>query len=144
MMGSSLEVTWAPRVLSVLRIMAALLFLQHGTQKLFGFPLMPANGALPAFGTLYWWAGIIEFAGGVLLALGLFTRPVAFILSGQMAVAYFMAHAPRGFWPLSTNGNGGELAIVYCFLFLYFVFSGPGPWSIDASLRRSGKLPAWA
>jgi putative oxidoreductase len=144
MIGSGSGAVWAPRVLSILRIMAALLFLQHGTQKLFGFPLMPASGALPAFGTLYWWAGIIEFAGGVLLAIGLFTRPVAFILSGQMAVAYFMAHAVRGPWPLSTNGNQGELAIVYCFLFLYFVFAGPGPWSVDAKLGRNGKRPSWA
>lgn len=143
MTPTQIETTWAPRMLSVLRIVAALLFMEHGTQKILGFPFPPAAG-LPAFGALPWWAGIIELAGGILLAIGLFTRPVAFILSGQMAVAYWLAHAPRGWSPLSTNGNVGELAIVYCFVFLYFAFAGGGPWSVDNALRRNGtRLPAW-
>ena len=137
------KTVWAARLLSVLRIVAAVLFLEHGTQKLFGVPFPPANG-LPAFATLLWFAAVIETVGGVLLAIGLFTRPVAFILSGQMAFAYFWAHAPRGFFPLSTNGNGGELAIVYCFLFLYLAAAGGGTWSADAAWRRTGRAPAWA
>jgi putative oxidoreductase len=131
---------WAPRVLSVVRIVAALIFLLHGTQKLFGFPAPPASG-LPPVMSIFWIGAIIELVGGLLLMGGLFTRPVAFILSGEMAVAYWMFHAPRNFYPTL---NGGDAAILYCFIFLYFVFSGPGPWSIDAKLRRDGKLPAWA
>lgn len=142
MTANEIETIWAPRLLSVLRIVAALLFLQHGSQKLFGLPFPAANG-LPAVGTLGWIAGVIELVGGVMLLLGLFTRPVAFILSGQMAFAYFIAHAPRGLFPISTNGNGGELAIVYCFLFLFLVAAGAGAWSLDAALRRTRRLPAW-
>jgi len=119
--------TWRPRLLSVLRIVAALMFLAHGTGKLFGFPVVPMFANVQLF-SLYGAAGIIEVVGGVLLALGLFTRPVAFILSGQMAVAYFQAHAPSSFFPIL---NGGELAAVYSFLFLYFVFAGGGAWSLD-------------
>src|SRR5215207_8889497 len=106
---------WAPRLLSVLRIVAALLFMQHGSQKLFGFPPsgQPASGPLPPIMLL---AGALEFFGGLLLLLGLFTRPVAFLLSGMMAVAYFMAHAPQGFYPVL---NGGDAAILFCFLFFY-------------------------
>lgn len=115
----------APRVLAILRIMTALLFLEHGTQKIFGFP---ATDHAPALLSLFGLAGLLEVAGGILIALGLFTRPVAFILSGQMAVAYFMAHAPRSFFPAL---NGGDGAILFCFVFLYLVFAGPGAWALD-------------
>lgn len=121
-----LESVWAPRMLSLLRIMAALIFFAHGTQKLLGFP---ASDFSPAAFSLPWIAGLLELVGGGLLALGLFTRPVAFILSGQMAVAYFIAHAPQSFFPAL---NGGDAAILYCFVFLYLVFAGPGAWSLDA------------
>jgi putative oxidoreductase len=117
---------WAPRMLSVLRIMTGLLFLQHGTAKLLGFPVTdfrPEIASLPGI------AGIFELVGGVLIVLGLFTRPVAFILAGMMAVAYFYAHFPVNFFPIV---NGGELAIMYCFVFLYLMCAGPGPWSVDA------------
>ena len=124
---TTLETVWAPRLLSVLRIMVALLFLEHGTQKLLGFP--PSANPAPAMMTLAWVQGVIEIVGGILLALGAFTRPTAFILSGDMAVAYFMAHASRNFFPVN---NGGDAAILYCFVFLYFVAAGPGPWSVDA------------
>ena len=124
---------WAPRLLSILRIMSALIFLAHGSQKLLGFPAHPNP---PAMFTLSWTAGLIELVGGTLLALGLWTRPVAFILSGEMAFAYFMAHAPRSFFPVL---NGGDAAILYCFVFLYMSAAGGGPWSLDALLgRRSG------
>jgi putative oxidoreductase len=129
----ALSTTWAPRVLSILRIMTALLFLEHGTRKLFGFPPSPNPG--PALFSLLGIQGIIEVVGGVLLALGLFTRPVAFILSGDMAVAYWMAHAPQNFFPVL---NRGDAAILYCFVFLYLVFAGPGPWSLDAPRDRQG------
>lgn len=119
---------WAPYVLSVLRIIAGFLFLQHGTQKLFGYPLPPPGGK-PPLASLHGVAGLLEFTGGILIMIGLLTRPVAFLLSGQMAVAYFTVHAPQGFWPTK---NQGEAAVFYCFLFLYFVFAGPGPWSLDA------------
>lgn len=122
--------TWAPRVLSILRIVTALLFLEHGTQKLLGFP---ASDYSPAFMSLPWIAGVLELFGGALLVIGLFTRPVAFILSGQMAVAYFTVHAPGSFFPVL---NGGEAAILFCFVFLYLVFAGPGPWSVDATRAR--------
>ena len=116
---------WQPQVLAVLRIITALLFLAHGTGKLIGFPDL---GFAPPFMSLPWIAGAIEIVGGILLVLGLYTRLVAFILCGQMAVAYFMAHAPQGFYPIQ---NGGELAVLYCFIFLYLIFSGPGAWSLD-------------
>ena len=120
---------WAPRMLSVLRIVAALLLLEHGTQKLFGFPLPnPAAGGTPAPFTLIWYAAILEFAGGLLLLFGVFTRPVAFILSGEMAFAYWMAHAPRNPFPVL---NGGDAAILYCFVFLYLFAAGGGAWSVD-------------
>lgn len=124
---------WQPQVLSVLRIISALLFIQHGTVKLLGFPVAYPN----ALSTLSLTAGILELVGGVLLAIGLFTRPVAFILSGQMAVAYFMAHASQSFYPIV---NKGELAIMFCFVFLYIVFAGPGPWSVDAARSKSSRL----
>ena len=121
---------WAPRVLSLLRIVTGLLFLHHGSQKLFGFPIA-ASQAIPAF-SLPWIGGVLEFFGGILIAVGLLTRPVAFILSGEMAVAYFMAHAPSSFFPIV---NHGELAVQYCFLYLYFAVVGGGPWSVDHVLR---------
>ena len=123
--------TWSPRLLSVLRIMTALLFLQHGTAKFFGFPHVAMFDNLQ-FVSLLGAAGLLELVGGVLILIGLFTRPVAFILSGFMAVAYFMAHAPQGFYPLQ---NQGELAVLYCFVFLYFAAAGGGEWSVDAARR---------
>ena len=123
---------WSPHVLSVLRIVIGLLFLEHGTQKILGFPLSP--NPPPALLSLQGLQGAIELVGGLLILVGLFTRPVAFILCGNMAVAYFMAHAPKSFYPLL---NGGELAALYSFVFLYFVFAGPGPWSLDATLRKT-------
>ncbi len=123
---------WSSPMLSVLRIMAAFLFMQHGAQKLFGF-LAPSQAAGPPLLSLIGLAGVLEFFGGLLLLLGLFTRPVAFILSGEMAVAYFMVHAPKGFWPLR---NGGDLAVIFCFLFLYLFLAGGGAWSLDRLWRR--------
>ena len=123
------------RTLSLLRIVAAFLFMAHGAQKLFGF-LAPAGTPGPPVLSQFWIGGVLELGGGALLLLGLFTRPVAFILSGMMAVAYFQVHAPGGFWPLQ---NRGELAVLYCFLFLHFAATGGGPWSLDALMRsKSG------
>jgi putative oxidoreductase len=116
---------WAPHALAVLRIVTALLFIAHGTGKLLGFPDL---GFQPELFSLFGLAGAIEIAGGILLILGLFTRPVAFILSGEMAVAYFMAHAPNGFFPVL---NQGESAVLFCFIFLFLVFAGAGAWSLD-------------
>ena len=120
----------APVVLSILRIMSSLLLLQHGLSKFFGFPM--AMRTPPMF-SLYWFAGVIELVGGVLLLLGLFTRSAAFVLSGHLAAAYFIGHAPRGFYPLT---NGGEAAVLFCFVFLYIACAGGGPLSIDARRRR--------
>jgi putative oxidoreductase len=125
-MLQALETVWAPRVLTLVRIVVALIFLEHGTQKLFGFPPSPNPG--PALFSLYGYQGMIEVVGGVLLALGLFTRPVAFILAGDMAVAYFMSHAPANFFPIL---NRGDAAILYCFIFFYLAFAGGGAWSLD-------------
>ena len=123
-----------PYALSVLRIVAGFTFTLHGLQKLFGmFGGMGASGAKAQFFSMIWVAGFLEAFGGILILVGLFTVPVAFLLSGQMAVAYFMAHFPRGFWPLQ---NGGELAVLYCFLFLYLLASGPGPLSLDSIIRK--------
>jgi len=119
----------APYALSLLRIMAALLFFEHGLSKLFGFP---PHGQMPHFPELEFFAGTVEFTGGFLVAIGLFTRQAAFLMSGEMALAYFLSHAPRSFFPLL---NGGEAAILYCFLFFYLVFAGGGPWSLDALWR---------
>ncbi|MBW6397510.1 DoxX family protein [Roseomonas sp. HJA6] len=119
---------WAPYALGVLRIVAALVFFEHGTQKLLGFPVRPGGGDGPALFSIYWLGGVLELVGGALLVLGLFTRPVAFILSGQMAVAYWFWHAPRSVYPLL---NGGDAAVLYCFLFLYLVFAGPGAFALD-------------
>jgi putative oxidoreductase len=119
-------------MLSVLRIVTGLLFLEHGTQKLLGFP--PSDHAAPALLSLMGAQGILELVGGFLILIGFLTRPVAFILAGDMAVAYFMAHAPKGFFPTL---NGGQLAILFCFVFLYFAFAGAGEWSADEQLARS-------
>lgn len=124
---------WSPRILSILRIMSALLFVQHGTAKLFQFPHVAMFDGLQ-IASLMGVAGILELVGGSLLALGLLTRPVAFLLSGQMAVAYFMMHAPHGFFPLLNQGEG---AILFCFIFLYFVFAGGGAWSLDRLRQKS-------
>jgi putative oxidoreductase len=132
MTTSELQATWAPRVLSVLRVVAALIFMLHGTQKLFGFPPRAAGVAAPELLSLYGAAGMLEIVGGLLLLFGFLTRPVAFLLSGQMAFAYFIGHAPRNLFPTL---NGGDAAILYCFVFLYLAFAGPGPWSVDAILR---------
>jgi putative oxidoreductase len=121
--------TWSPRLLSVLRIVTALLFLQHGTAKYLGFPHVAAFDDLQ-FLSLLGASGVLELVGGVLMLIGLFTRPVAFILSGFMAVAYFLAHASQGFYPLL---NQGELAVLYCFVFLYLSVAGGGAWSLDAA-----------
>ena len=123
---------WSPRVLSILRIVIGLLFMEHGLMKLFHFPA-PQPGAPDPLPTMLMVAGWLEVVGGALVAVGLFTRPAAFLLSGEMAVAYFMAHAPKGFYPAV---NMGEAAVIYCFVFFYFVFAGPGPWSVDALARK--------
>jgi putative oxidoreductase len=125
--------SWAPRMLSVLRIFAGLELLQHGTGTILGFPAVPmfANTQIASLSGI---GGLIELIGGALFVIGLFTRPVAFILSGFTAAAYFIAHASKSFYPIL---NGGELAALYCFVFLYFVFSGPGPWSVDAARGRA-------
>ncbi len=121
---------WQPRILSVLRIIIGFLLIWHGAQKLFGFPPSSQPGELNG---LMLFAGILEFFGGILILIGLFTRWTAFILSGLMAVAYFMAHAPGGFLPLV---NKGELAVAYCFVFLYLFFAGGGVWSLDHLLKK--------
>ena len=124
--------TWAPRLLSLLRIIVGLLFIEHGTAKLFGFPADAEVGMVQLF-SLLGLSGMLELVGGILLTLGLFTRITAFILSGEMAFAYFIVHAPYSFFPLI---NRGEPAVFYCFLFLYMAAAGPGPWSVDAMRRR--------
>ena len=122
---------WSPWLLGILRIVAAVLFMEHGTSKLFGFPPFPM-GEVQLF-SLLGLAGILEFVGGTLLLIGFFTRPVAFILAGEMAIGYFMAHAPRDIFPAN---NGGDAAILFCFLFLYLSAAGPGAWSIDGAGRE--------
>ena len=126
--------SWAPYLLSIMRIIAAFVFFQVGSAKLFAFPaaVMPDGGTAP-LASLAGVAGALEVVGGTLLLLGLFTRPVAFLVSGEMAFAYFIGHAPQGFWPVL---NGGQPAILYCFIWLYISSAGPGPWSIDALRRR--------
>jgi putative oxidoreductase len=125
---------WAPRVLSILRIVAAVLFFEHGLQKMLDIPARPDGASPPVMFSMIWYSGVLEFFGGALLTLGLFTRPVAFLLSGQMAVGYWTMHALKSFFPLL---NQGDAAILYCFVFLYLVFAGPGPWSVDAAMKKS-------
>lgn len=119
--------SWTPLMLALLRIMTALLFIEHGTAKLFGFPADPQMAGITLF-SLMGLAGVLEVVGGALILIGLCTRPVAFVLAGFMAVAYFMAHAPQSFYPML---NMGDAAILYCFIFLYLMVAGPGTWSID-------------
>jgi putative oxidoreductase len=128
--------SWSPYLLSLLRIIVAFLFMQFGTAKAFAFPaaVMPGGGTAAA-GSLPWVAGMLETFGGLLILLGWFTRPVAFLLSGEMAFAYFMGHAPQGFWPVL---NQGHPAILFCFVYLYFSAAGAGPWSLDAARNRAG------
>ena len=127
----ALLAAWSPRLLSVLRIFTAFLFTAHGTQKLLDFPVARASPL--ELWSLVGAAGMVELVGGTLFLIGLFTRPVAFVMSGLMAFAYFIAHAPQGFWPIV---NRGELAVLYCFVFLYFAAAGGGPWSIDQWWRE--------
>jgi putative oxidoreductase len=124
---------WTPRALSVLRIITGLIIVQHGMAKLIGFPAVAMFANLKPF-SLLGAAGFIELVGGALLIVGLFTQPAAFIIAGEMAVAYFMSHAPKGFYPLV---NGGSLAIAYCFACLYLSTAGAGPWSVDAAMKRA-------
>ena len=138
MRSDQLAAVWAPRMLSILRIVTALIFMEHGTQKLFGFP--PSDNPSPAAFSFFWFGGVLEFVGGLLVLLGLFTRAAAFVLAGEMAVAYCMFHAPQSVFPVL---NGGDAAILYCFVFLYLAFAGPGPWSIDAGLRRGSREAGW-
>lgn len=127
-MKSIIPSSFAPILLSVLRIVAGLLFLNYGTAKILGWPHVEYFAGLQAF-SLVWFAGLIELIGGILLILGLFTRYVAFIVAGEMAFAYFMGHAPNSFFPVVNNGVG---AILFCFICLYLAAAGPGPWSLDA------------
>lgn len=124
---------WAPHLLSALRMVAALMFIQSGTMKLFGWPMAMPDGATPALLSQMGIGALLEVVGGALLLVGLFTRPVAFILSGEMAVAYFQFHAPSGFWPIV---NQGQPAVLYCFIWLYVSAAGAGPWSLDALRKR--------
>ena len=126
------DTRYAHKALGLLRIVAALLFLLHGTSKLFGFPPF-SMGELPEVGTLLWIGAVLEAAGGLLLLVGLLSRFVAFILSGEMAVAYWMFHAPQSTFP---SNNGGDAAILFCFVFLYIAAAGPGAWSIDESRTK--------
>ena len=127
---------WLPDVAhTLLRVITGALFMEHGLQKLFGLlgdPSQPWNGAPPAF-SQFWFAGVLECFGGFLIVIGLLTRPVAFLLAGEMAVAYFTAHAPRNFWPIL---NHGEHTVLYCFIFLYLFATRAGPFSVDAALQR--------
>jgi len=136
LMSDTALIPWAPRILSVLRIVVALLYLQHGLTKFFGFP-GSAPASMPFFPIIL--GGLIETIGSILLLIGLFSRPAAFIMSGEMAIAYWYAHFPRNPFPYN---NGGDLAIVYCFVFLYIFFAGPGPWSVDAARATESRHPA--
>jgi putative oxidoreductase len=120
---------YQPAALAILRIITALLFIEHGTQKVFGFPPAPY-----AITTLFFVAGNIELVGGILILLGLFTRPIAFLLSGEMAIAYFMVHMQIDFFPANNQGDG---AILFCFIFLFLVFAGPGSWALGNRQRQS-------
>lgn len=124
---------YTPYALAALRIVAALLFMEHGTQKLFGFPAAPEGGQPPLL-SLFGIGGVIELVGGLLVLLGLYTRPAAFVLSGEMAAAYWLFHAPQGFFPVL---NGGDAAILFCFVFLLLVFAGPGAWSLSGARARA-------
>ena len=129
----AIATAWAPRLLSVLRIIMGLMIIEHGMAKLLGWPVVSAFAQLKLF-SLLGIAGVIELVGGTLLVIGLFTQPAAFIVAGEMAVAYFMVHAPRSFFPLLS---GGSLAIIYCFTCLYLSTAGGGPWSLDATMKKA-------
>ena len=134
-----MELPWLsrfqPQLLALLRIVTALLFLEHATQKFFAFPVpFPMTGPLPPMEVA---AGVIEFVAGILVAIGLFTRPIAFLAAGEMAIGYFMYHFPHGFWPAV---NKGEAAILFCFIFLYVASAGPGAWSIDGMRLRNAPI----
>jgi putative oxidoreductase len=136
MSESSLVARWrnlAPQLRSVLRMVAAVMFMQAGTIKLFGWPMAMPDGGTPPMFSQIWIGAVLEFVGGALMIVGLFTRPVAFILSGEMAVAYFQFHAPDGFWPAV---NKGQPAVLYCFIWLYLSAAGGGPWSLDALRKK--------
>jgi putative oxidoreductase len=135
---ATLRLTWEPRMLSILRIVVGLLYMEHGLAKILDFPHQPTHAPYALFTLNPGLQGLLELVGGLLLALGLFTRTLAFILAGNMAVAYFMVHAPRSFFPLL---NGGELAILYCFVFLYLWVAGGGEWSLDR-LRQPASASA--
>jgi putative oxidoreductase len=140
-LADALSRTWAPRVLSILRIVTALLFMEHGLNKLFDFPATPTHMPYHLMSLVPGLAGLLEAVGGLLLVLGLFTRPVAFVLSGQMAFAYFMVHAPKSFFPML---NFGEPAVLYCFIFFYLFVAGGGAWSLDRRLwpaAAAGEAP---
>jgi len=132
-----IQTSWSPRLLSIMRIVVSFLFMAHGAQKILGFP---SNQPFPKFPTfsLLWTAGMLELFGGFFLFAGIFTRRIAFVLAGEMAVAYFKAHAPAGLWPLL---NHGELAVLYCFVFLYLMIAGGGVWSVDALLSKRRARP---
>ena len=133
-MEGPIPARWAPYLLSVLRIVVAFLYIAHGTQKLMGWPALEPRSPVPLM-SLLGAASVLETLGGLCMLLGLFTRPIAFILAGEMAFAYFIGHASRGFWPLL---NRGEPAVFFCFTWLYFAAAGAGPWSLDALRGRSG------
>ena len=132
-MNGPIPARWSPYLQSVLRIVVAFLFIAHGTQKFFGFPAAEARAGVPLM-SLLGLASMLEMVGGTLMLVGLFTRPVAFILAGEMAAAYFMSHVPRGFWPLL---NRGEPAVLFCFVWVYLAAAAAGPWSLDALIGRS-------
>jgi putative oxidoreductase len=136
-MTGPIPARWAPYLQSVLRLVAAFSFMTHGTQKLFAIPVVEPREPVLLI-SLAGLAGVLETLGGLLLLVGLFTRPVAFLLSGEMAVAYLLSHAPRGFWPIL---NRGEVAMLFCFIWLYLAAAGPGPWSLDALRRGAGGRP---
>lgn len=130
---------YTPYAIAALRIVTALIFMAHGTQKLFGWPA-PSDSGLPPALSFLWFGAVLELVGGLAILAGVFTRPVAFVLSGEMAVAYWMFHAPRSFFPVL---NGGDAAILYCFVFLLLVFTGPGAWSVDGARAAARPRHSW-
>ncbi|MCM8731016.1 DoxX family protein [Hephaestia sp. GCM10023244] len=138
MPSPTLPTRWEPVAHAILRIVSGLIFLEHGTQKFLGFPGGDRAGSGLSLDNMSAYAGAIEIAAGLLIALGLFTRPAAFVASGTMAVAYWTVHAPQNFFPVN---NGGDAAVLYCFVFLYLVFAGPGPWSLDAARSKNVTPP---